>query len=88
MFTDVGLNLRYFQFHFYHNVDFPSEFPLLVSSQFFFFFSSKGWFFLIRTFLGIFLQETEKQQSKLWGLEGLLVSSLAKPHPTPSFPLM
>ena len=42
--------------------------------------------FLIGIFLGIFLQEKEKQQSQLWDLRGLLFSSLAKSHPTPSFP--
>lgn len=78
VFTEVGLNLRYFQFHFYRNVDSWS-----VAN--FFFSPSKGWFFLIRIFLGIFLQEKEKQQSKLRGLGGLLVSSLAN-HPPFPFP--
>lgn len=58
----------------------------MVSSQFFFFFWLAKDGFPYQDFLGIFLQEREKQQSKLWGLGGLLVSSLAKPHPAPSFP--
>lgn len=84
VFTEVGLNLRYFQFHFYRNVDFSLKVSTPGANYFLLCFSSKGcFFFLIRIFLGIFVQEKEKQQFKLQGLESLLVSSLAKLHPAP-----